>query len=95
MLQKVFKSLNSPIKRIGFLFFIVGLLLMFLGVVDRGFYYFSYLTFVHSIRFELDSHESKLFFGIGFYASIAGVFISFLYDRTIKRIVNWVKKGSL
>ncbi|WP_440864523.1 hypothetical protein [Symbiopectobacterium purcellii] len=92
--KKLFNPLNAPIKRVGFLCLVIGVLLMFFGGLNRGFEDFDYNTFIRSISFERSRYDSEVTFGIGFYSAIIGLFLSFLYDWTVGPIVNWVKKGS-
>lgn len=94
-IKNAFNNLNTPTKRIGFLFFSIGTILMVFSTISYGVKYFDGGYFINSILFKTDEYDSEPLFGVGFYIAVAGYLMSFLYDKTVKRIVNWIKKGSL
>lgn len=75
-------NVNTPMKKLWFVFFIFGMLVIFFWII-------AFIT-----NFDLSEYESKLIFRFGFYLTISGFFMLFLYERIVKKIVNWVNKGS-
>ncbi|MDA5547372.1 hypothetical protein OP862_14640 [Yersinia massiliensis] len=93
LLKRVTNLLDTPVKRVGIICLLFGCVLMVTGVAQLGFYRFDSDSFVHSITLDARRHSSTVF-GLGFYLTIFGFLLSFLYDQTVVPILRWVKKGN-
>lgn len=90
--------LNSPIKRIGFVVSIVG---AFLFVVSAVGYAIDHTPFAYVddfFRNALDSNQRRynwyyLFAWIGFWSCLSGTVVAWFYDKTIGRVVTWIRDG--
>jgi len=96
------KSLDTPLKRMGFSLFLFGCLLMIVGLLVAEPYKWWYfwdrlLDFMYDSvslsygRYEAPSHRC---FALGFYLMIVGLMLSFLYDKTIGIFASWIINGS-
>lgn len=91
------KKLNHPVKRLGFAFFIAGILIASFGFImiwldthdiERAWYY--YINAVIQDRWHY--REYKLA-AAGTYLAVISFFFAFMYDSTIGRLINWIKHG--
>ena len=90
LLHSMLNGLNSPHKRIGFIFLIIGIVIFLVSVININ---WSASKVIHDSIFFFGSRyyfNSGVF--LGFYISILGLFMSFFYDFTIKRIIKWIFK---
>ncbi|WP_291969080.1 hypothetical protein [Candidatus Symbiopectobacterium sp.] len=81
-LENISKSLNTPVKRVGSIFFIVGCVFIAIGVAQKCIFNnwpvsFKYVL-IESITFTKGYSGYSLIFGIGFYLAIAGLFLSYM-----------------
>lgn len=94
--DKSILELDSPKKRVIFLLAPVGLVLILASYLVHG---YSYNGWFYDVLFDYDgwrySHGSRLasllIFWIGFLLLFSGLVFSFLYDKTIGKLVGWVK----
>ncbi|MBC9130711.1 hypothetical protein FcAc13_05235 [Frischella sp. Ac13] len=90
LLHSMLNGLNSPHKRIGFVFLIIGIVIFLVSVININ---WSASKVIHDSIF---SFGSRYYFNfgvfLGFYISILGLFMSFFYDFTIKKIIKWIFK---
>lgn len=84
-------TLNSPIKRIGFLVVVVGVLVSAYGMfsVASG-YSPSFKTWASALTLGYGSRRYPAV-PWGFAITLVGLLFSFAYDYTIKRISDWVR----
>ena len=92
------KSLDTPIKRIGFLIMGLGLLLcviaafqIFDGYYDRRHFLENW---VGSVFFSKKGFDEYPLASIGTWLTVIGLFSSYLYDSTIRKILLWVSNGN-
>lgn len=90
LLHSILNGLNSPHKRIGFVFLIIGIVIFLVSVININ---WSVSKAIHDSIFFFGSRyyfNAGVFWG--FYISIIGLFMSFFYDFTIKKIIEWIFK---
>lgn len=93
--DKISKKLNTPIKRIGFIVFIFGVVLfLYSWLTHYDSYYFGRIV-TNSITFSKSDLYYSFGVALGFYLSLIGVLLSFAYDLTIGRLVNWIMKSRI
>lgn len=92
------KGLNTPLKRVGFLVFVAGLLMSFFGIyqiADNAYRSSDILeTWLEAVLFERRSFGRYPSAGYGAWIAIIGLLSSFLYDKVTYRLVGWIKSGS-
>ena len=92
------KELNTPLKRVGFLVFITGLLILFVGMyqISEDAYSLSkfFEKWIESAFFERHSFRDYPAAGYGTWITVVGLFSSFLYDKITYRLIRWIKSGS-
>lgn len=88
-------NFNTPLKRLGFLFFVVGLFLivisLFIQIAIEGEHFLNVLR--DSLYFYTWSSSFSFVFLLGFLFSILGFLLSFAYDKGVGRLVYWITKG--
>lgn len=98
LLYFIWNGLNSPIKRIGFLFFIIGTVIFLVSIININWYYWhgrtgSLQVLRNIVSLLVSDRDFNIGFFLGFYISILGLFMSFFYDVTIKKIIAWIFKA--
>lgn len=100
-LGKITTGLDTPIKRGGFIILLVGVVLTVVGALQLGFSTNSYnwLTrflsaWGEALVFDRRSYRHYPLASIGPYVLIAGLTLSYFYDRTVGRLVAWIHRGS-
>lgn len=101
-MKKVFVRLNTRIKRIGFIVLLIGSVFTLIGATQIGSDLSSYrwlgrflAAFGDALVFDRRSYLYYPLASIGPYTCIAGLLLSFLYDRTLGLLVDWVQRGSV
>lgn len=90
LLYSILNGLNSPHKRIGFVFLIIGIVIFLVSIINIK---WSISRVIHdSIFFFVGHYYFNLGVFLGGYISILGLFMSFFYDFTIKKIIEWIYK---
>lgn len=99
-LKKVVAPLNQPLKRAGFVVLIIGTFLTLIGWIQIGSDLYSYRWFEKFIGkfgdaliFDRYTYRRYPLASIGPYVMLAGLLLSYLYDRTIGRILTWIRHG--
>ena len=84
-------ALTSPIKRIGFLVLVAGILVSAYGIftVASG-YSPSFKTWADALTLGYGSRRYRAV-PWGFAITLTGLLFSFAYDYTIKRVIDWVR----
>ena len=87
-------AINTPLKRVGFIIMVIGISLFFCGWLFWALldFYYPWRFFIRSISFNtyLWFIENKLV-AYGFYMSLVGLIMSYIYDIGIGKIVIWIK----
>lgn len=84
-------ALNSPIKRIGFLVVVAGLLVSVYGILSVASGYSpSFKTWTDALTLGYGSRRYRAV-PWGFAITLVGLLFSFAYDYTIKRVTDWVR----
>ncbi|MBH3412552.1 hypothetical protein [Pseudomonas putida] len=99
-MQRVTAPLTSPVKRFGFVVLLVGLALTIIGMIQIGAGLNSYRWFgnfldVFGNAISYDRYYSRRYplAAIGPYMLLSGLLLSYLYDCTIGRLLNWIHRG--
>lgn len=92
------RPLDTPIKRIGFLLLLAGLVTLIAGLVQIASsdgYYSSSLAGSWLRAVSLNGHYLQHFpaAAYGTFVCIAGTLLSYGYDHTIGKIAAWIKNG--
>ncbi len=92
--------LNSPIKRVGFVVSIFGSLLFaasVIGYISNRRNYGVYVDefFRESVLMGYWAHWYQILGGIGFWMAATGLLVVLFYDKTIGRLMLWIRFGSL
>lgn len=92
------KELNTPLKRVGFLVFVAGLLILIFGMyqINDSAYRSSdiFETWLESVFFERYSFRRYPAACYGTWIAVIGLFSSFLYDKITYRLVGWIRSGN-
>lgn len=92
------KELNTPLKRVGFLIFSAGILILIIGIyqISEDAYNLSrfFKKWIGSVFFERYSFSNYPAASYGTWITIIGLFLSFLYDKVTYRLIGWIKSGS-
>lgn len=96
-------SLNNRMKKVGFIIFLFGYTLFSYGLILaiaklKPLSENYVLTDIfNSIKLSIEFaryYEANIFLGSGFYILVLGMFLIFLYDRSVGKIFNWIKSPS-
>lgn len=97
---KLTSSLNHPVKRIGFVVLIIGILLVLIGAMQIGSDLNSYRWFERflgiwwqALSFDRYTYRRYPLACIGPYVLLAGLLSSYLYDRSLGRVLAWIRHG--
>jgi hypothetical protein len=87
-------KLDTPIKRIGFIVLVIGLSITITGALidSENHYRYKWYHFLESFDTSYKRYYDYLII-YGSLISVIGLFTSFLYDSTIKKILHWVING--
>lgn len=79
--------LNTKLRRLGFVIFYAGLLLMLAGMASENADIDDLLsaTMLNSYRYERYYISAT-----GAHIALAGFFMAFLYEKTIKPLISWI-----
>lgn len=99
-LSKITAPLDRPIKRIGFVILIAGIFVSLIGFIQIGADLHKYRwleKFIEGVFESLCFNRYNYHFyplaSIGPYIALAGLMLSFLYDRGFGRFLAWVRNG--
>lgn len=88
-------GLNTPLKRIGFIVLVAGLIILAIGlyqIVGSSYRTSDALTkWVESFFFEKYSFRRYPLASYGTWIVIIGLLLSFLYEKITLRLVDWIK----
>lgn len=91
------KSLNTRTKRIGFLVMTLGIVISLIAaaLISNNYYASRYFleTWIGSVFF-LDEFEDYPLASIGTWLVVIGLFSSYLYDSTVRKIFLWISTGN-
>lgn len=94
--MKVLNRLDAPLLRAGSIVFWFGVLLWLPGMTNIVMRYWEpqsvIKVFVQHLIFADNEYQPT---GIGFYVLFLGFCISYGYDLTLKRLIKWVRVGSV
>lgn len=98
--SKISASLDRPVKRIGFVILAVGVVVSLIGFIQIGSDLYKYRwveKFIEGVFESLCFNRYNFRFypmaSIGPYMALAGLLLSYLYDRGIGRLLAWVRNG--
>lgn len=99
-LKRLATTLDNPIKRVGFVVLAVGAVITLIGFFQIGADQSSYRWFekflngiAKALAFERYTYRRYPLACIGPYVLLAGLLGSFLYDRTVGRLLAWIRHG--
>lgn len=90
-------QLNTPLKRVGFIVMLFGLLVLVIGLFQiagsthRLDDIFS--NWIESVFFERYSFRRYPVACYGTWVALIGLLLSFLYDKTLGRLAGWIRAG--
>lgn len=94
------QRLNSPIKRVGGLLLVAGIIILFIGLMQilgylgRSTSFFTFLEhWFRAITFDKYVIRRAPLVSTGTYLTLGGLLLSFAYDRTLGRVIAWVVNG--
>lgn len=91
------KSLNTRTKRIGFLVLVLGIVISLIAAIQMESSYYarsSFLEYWFSSVFFGNEFDEYPLASVGTWLMVIGLFSSYLYDSTIKKISTWVASGN-
>lgn len=96
-LYKLKHKLNNPSRRVGFLFFLVGTVLLLVGfymvLTNRYYDGIEFVSYIEALNGSSgNSRHEYVYMKFGTYFLICGL-ISFFFKQTIGRFVAWILHG--
>lgn len=88
------KTLNTPVKRVGFVILAIGSTSFFLGWILWAIKDFVYAwdEFIKAVSFDFYYWKGySKFLCFGFYLAVIGVMFSYLYDKGIGKLIKWIR----
>lgn len=99
-MERITAPLTTPVKRIGFVILVIGTALTLVGMIQVGSDLYSYKWFEKymgrlgdALVFDRYSYRRYPLASIGPYVFIAGLLLSYLYDRTVGPLLRWIHRG--
>jgi len=90
------RNLNTPLKRLGLVILIIGLMMFFYGW-SQWFMHDSvdaWEAFTRSVGFDTYYwYWYNYPISIGFYVSVLGFLLSYFYEYGIGKIIQWIRHG--
>ena len=91
------RQLNTPLKRVGFIVMLFGLLVLVIGlfqIADNAYKLADILNdWIESVFFERYSFARYPAACYGTWITLIGLLLSFFYDKTLGRLAGWVRTG--
>lgn len=97
-MERILRKLDTPFKRLGFIVLVVGVICSLVGIVQLG-HMTSRLGRLldywgQALMFDRYVYRQAPFALFGPYIAAFGLLMSFLYDKTLKRLAQWISAGT-
>ena len=98
--RRITATLDKPIKRVGLIVLVLGILLTLIGIFQIGDDQIHYRwfektlgVFGEALLFDHYTYRRYPLACVGPYVLLFGLLCSFLYDRTLGHLFAWIRHG--
>lgn len=96
-MSQFFNPLDSPLKRIGLVILLVGIVLSLTAIYqisdDNYRFWRGFDDWLDAILLKRYEYRQYPLAAWGAYLTLAGLLCSYLYDFTLGRLIAWVRNG--